>query len=381
MTTNKKSVIAVLIIVVGLASYFGYKNNLSEGIDNTVVQKVEVEQEQKITLIGTVKQLNNNSDPAKYSYELTLNSPFYDELQATGQPYVSKMPILSRDKALQESMGGYVGKEVAAKGLIEFGLAESRFLNVTAIVDMSSWNTYTNETYGYNLKFPDTYEVSPQTEKQKSQLGVDNNIGIINKSDPNGDNVIVVNVTTDKSDISLQEYENKYLKNTDYPMISGKFNGYDSLSSRGVMQNGKVVQNVFIKQNQYIYHIVIFSAASLEKEIGDIVATFRFTNGNTSPNYVSAMSILQNVPEIQLLQNDIKRLGRTTFFEAGDENGDVVKIWLYEDGFPDNHTTRIDTFNVNVKTKVITVDDVAMISGKETITLDEWKKTVKGRFQ
>lgn len=115
--------------------------------------------------------------------------------------------------------------------------------------------------------------------------------------------------------------------------------------------------------------------------IGAALFFLKFMPVGDSQNYTKAMIVLQEVPEVQALQKDILALGRTTFFEAGVEDGDLIKIWLYEGGFPDGHTTRIDTFNVNVKTKVITVDDVAMISGKESITLEEWKKTVKGRFQ
>ena len=40
--------------------------------------------------------------------------------------------------------------------------------------DTSNWKTYIN-TNGYTLKYPDTYEVIPQTERQISQLGKDNN--------------------------------------------------------------------------------------------------------------------------------------------------------------------------------------------------------------
>ena len=47
----------------------------------------------------------------------------------------------------------------------------------------ANWITYTNPTYGYSIKFPNTYEVPPQTEKQKTQLGTDNNICITLKGD------------------------------------------------------------------------------------------------------------------------------------------------------------------------------------------------------
>lgn len=38
-----------------------------------------------------------------------------------------------------------------------------------------TWKTYINPTYNYELKYPDIYKILPQTEKEKSQLGVDTN--------------------------------------------------------------------------------------------------------------------------------------------------------------------------------------------------------------
>src|SRR3989344_9202013 len=194
---NKKLLIGVIaILLVGIGFFVLAKQSSQPSVPITKSEpqaSPSVITEQKIRLIGTIKWLNP-SDPAQYSYELTLNFPFYDKLQSTGNPYVSKMPILSRDKVLQDSINGYVGKEVVAEGLMAWGLAESRYLEVNAISDMSSWETYTNKTFGYSLKFPATYQVPSQTEKQKSQLGIDNNIAIEKKSDPNGNSVIIIDV-------------------------------------------------------------------------------------------------------------------------------------------------------------------------------------------
>lgn len=233
--------------------------------------------------------------------------------------------------------------------------------------DTSNWTVYTNKTYSYSIKFPKNYEVQLGNEEQNTCIRP--NVGSPCK--------VFINTYPNKDNLSLKDYLSKqsiaFL--IDGPLIPYNFNGYDSIFNKNQLGT-----NLFTKRDLTVFHFVA-SEASSDKEIGDIVATFKFANDSISTNYISAMSILQNLPEIRLLQNDIKRLGRTTFFKAGEENGDVVKIWFYEDGFPDNHTTRIDTFNVNIKTKVITVDDVAMMSGKEFITLDDWKKTVKGRFQ
>jgi hypothetical protein len=57
-----------------------------------------------------------------------------------------------------------------------------------------------------------------------------------------------------------------------------------------------------------------------------------------------------------------------------------VTIVLFEEGFPDQHSTRIDTFMVNVTTNEIQVYTAASVPNKN-ISLEEWKKTVKERFQ
>ena len=106
---NKNLRIGVIaILLVGIGFFVLTKQNFqpSAPVTNSEPQpSPSVITEQKIRLIGTIKWLNP-SDPAQYSYELTLEYPFYDELQSTGQPYMSKMPILSRDKVLQAM--GYV---------------------------------------------------------------------------------------------------------------------------------------------------------------------------------------------------------------------------------------------------------------------------------
>jgi len=264
----------VAVIIIGLGFFVLIKQStpIVESEPQTSTSAIV---EKKITLIGIVKQLNNNSDPAQYSYELTLNYPFFDEFQSTRDrdPYVNNMPILSRDKDLQDSINGYVGKEVAMEGLMAWGLAESRYLEVSTISDLTNWKTYTNKTFKYSLKYPEAYQVSFQTEKEKNQLGVDNNIEVERKSDPSGTSVIVIDVYQDNENISLGDYMNQNSKQLGItgPLLSDRFNGNKSLANKN--QPGV---NQFLKQGLYIYHLTA-PTASQDKEIADIVATFRFT--------------------------------------------------------------------------------------------------------
>ena len=98
----------------------------------------------------------------------------------------------------------------------------------------------------------------------------------------------------------------------------------------------------------------------------------------TNSNLTEAIRLLEAIPEIQIIKEAVTKAGRKPFFTLEAENGDVVVISLRESFTEDLHTSRIDTFNVNLKSKEVTVEDVA--ANKE-ITLDEWKKTVKPRFE
>lgn len=272
---NNKNMIGLGIIIILVIGYFTLNKQSPKLSTADTVPVPQISStpvvEQKIRLAGVVKQLNNNSDPAQYSYELALDVPFYDELQSVGNP-VSKVPILSRDKALQDSINKYVGKEVAMVGLMAWGVSESRYLEVSTISDLSMWKTYTNKTFDYIVKFPENYQALIQSEKQKSQVGVDNNI-VIQKKSGSGANVIVIDVYQDKENISLDDYMNQNSKQLGItgPLHSDRFNGNESLANKN--QPGI---NQFLKQGLYIYHITA-ATASQDKEISDIVATFRFT--------------------------------------------------------------------------------------------------------
>lgn len=103
------------------------------------------------------------------------------------------------------------------------------------------------------------------------------------------------------------------------------------------------------------------------------------TNGVTgkSNNAAKAIQILQTLSEIQKIQNSVTSAGRKPFFTAEEENGDLVKISLRESFPEDAHTSRIDTFNVDLKTKIITIDDVLT---DKAIPFNEWQKTIEERF-
>lgn len=62
-------------------------------------------------------------------------------------------------------------------------LSTFKFTDQEQTIDTTSWKTYTNTTFKYQIKYPDGYQVMQQTDRQKSQLGVDENTCIASNTE------------------------------------------------------------------------------------------------------------------------------------------------------------------------------------------------------
>lgn len=129
--------------------------------------------------------------------------------------------------------------------------------------DTSNWTVYVNKTYNYSVKFPRTYELQPGNEEQNMciRLNVDSPCEVL------------INVYPNKDNLSLEDYlSNQSIAfSIDGPLIPYNFNGYDTLFDKNQLGT-----NLFIKRGLTVFRFVA-SKASSDKEIGDIVATFKFT--------------------------------------------------------------------------------------------------------
>lgn len=250
--------------------------------------------------------------------------------------------------------------------------------NVPALVQTvdqtADWKIYTNTKYNYIIKYPSTltpieipddviylHHVEFKDPKVTSMSGI---------------TVEVRNLTTLKDEIVYRKWQ------VEGHLIPGKIDSEEPITISGLSgtilnyTSGEEKFSIAIVPYQKFVYTITAQSNQLQL-YNQLLSTFKFINNPGE----TAIKILQAVPEIQIIENAVMKNGRKTLFTQGNISGDIVTVWLYEEGFPDQHTTKIDTFNVNVKSGVITVDDVAMKSGQETITLDEWKKTIKERFQ
>jgi hypothetical protein len=128
MHKNKIFLIFIVILFsICLSGYFLFQNQSAQKSPTLGDTNV------KISLTGIVNYLNP-SNPEDYSYELILDVPYYDELQASGEPNINQLPIMSTDKKINESINSFIGKKVTVEGSMEWGLAESRYLLVKNII-------------------------------------------------------------------------------------------------------------------------------------------------------------------------------------------------------------------------------------------------------
>jgi hypothetical protein len=104
-----------------------------EFTDNVNKTSTAIYTEETISLIGIVKKLEPKF-AEDYSYELVLEKPYYDELQATGQPYINSVPLLSTGTKID--LNTYFGKKTEIQGVMAWGYSESRYLQVKEIKEL-----------------------------------------------------------------------------------------------------------------------------------------------------------------------------------------------------------------------------------------------------
>jgi len=101
--------------------------------------------------------------------------------------------------------------------------------------------------------------------------------------------------------------------------------------------------------------------------------TVSITNNDVTNADTKAIQMVQAITEVQNIERSVKNTGRKPIYTPEGRDGDIVTISLRESFPNDLHTTRIDTFNVNITNGVITIEDVV---GGGQILLEEWKKKI-----
>ena len=247
----------------------------------------------------------------------------------------------------------------------------------TATGTFDNWKTYTNTKLGIEFKYP-------------SQVLVDKN-GNINFQ--NGEYVmgIASSITPETQLHALnpttldQVVADKCPNWTDMKSCSDSQPGplpnsvqFDALnrhfaSTNTIVKNGTVIYDIslgVVNPNKPIN-------MEVKKVYNQILSTVKFIATVLSDKTIKAIAMLEKNRSILYIQRVIQKNGTKAFFSPGEVNGDIVTIWFYEGGFPDQHTTRIDTFMVNTKTGEILVDDVV---NNKIISLKDWGMNIIQRF-
>lgn len=273
----------------------------------------------------------------------------------------------------------------------------SQIVPVTNLVMMANnWKTYTDTESGFSLKYPSYYFVF----KGDPSLGF-----FLATSAPKGGNgpkFLSENdvwfgasrgeATVQSLDQYLSTQQSLYSNVQKKPVMIGGISGYKIIYTFQTFAAGDTSTTIYssdgiVIKNGKLYTI---SLSSFKQDLlnnqqvlfDQMLSTFKFigssnSTSSNSKNYQKAITILQENKSIQYIQSVVAGNGRKAYLEKQSEKDNVVEISLIEGGFPDKHTTRIDTFQVNVETGEIKVVD--MVNNKN-ISPDAWGAGIAQRF-
>jgi hypothetical protein len=99
--------------------------------DRTIKDKNVQEGLEYKTAKGTLGFTKRTAPDISYDLEIILDEPFIDELNASGNPVLTKrLDISSGSDEIYKQIISNIGKNAEASGYMEWGYAESRFLSV-----------------------------------------------------------------------------------------------------------------------------------------------------------------------------------------------------------------------------------------------------------
>lgn len=91
-------------------------------------------EQSEITLTGTLKSMERPSPEINYDYQLELDTPYFDELNAQGPRNITSIVVVPENESIRQRLASNIGNAVSIEGVIEWGLAETRHLKASKIV-------------------------------------------------------------------------------------------------------------------------------------------------------------------------------------------------------------------------------------------------------
>lgn len=74
----------------------------------------------------------------EYDFQLKLDTPYFDELNAQGPSNITSIVVVPVNETIRQTLASNIGNSVSIEGVIEWGLAETRHLKATKIVEMDN---------------------------------------------------------------------------------------------------------------------------------------------------------------------------------------------------------------------------------------------------
>ena len=246
----------------------------------------------------------------------------------------------------------------------------------TPIVETSTWETYKNDQYGFEFKYPSNwikereglYSVdynSPETHNNKRILGTDLivSFGYI----PNIDSFLPVPTGVYKN---LQDY---FSKNVSFPEGLREIIYIGQISVNGYIGykviNGGHYDNfeVLFENDKGIYSLSFQSASdeshltSVQKQI---LSTFKFTANNSDTiSSDKAIDIVNNLSEVISMNKFLSSKGtKSVIYVEVQPTANNPNYQVYYGESLDDHNSRIASFMINSQNGEVKVND--LISGQ-----------------
>jgi hypothetical protein len=116
---------------------FGNQNATTENQDQILSSFEFIDQvssSTKLVFSGTLSSMERPAPDINYDFQLELDSPYFDELNAQGPRNVTSIVVVPENEAIRQTLAANVGNAVSIKGIIEWGLAETRHLKASKII-------------------------------------------------------------------------------------------------------------------------------------------------------------------------------------------------------------------------------------------------------
>lgn len=125
---NKTAILTIVLLIIfvsGVSIYY---------LTSIKSNKETLSQQGDIVFSGILQRMDRPEPKINYDYRLKLDKPYFDDLDAMGPKYVDYFIVVPNDDSVKLTLEKNIDKETSLSGVIEWGLAETRYFRVIKVL-------------------------------------------------------------------------------------------------------------------------------------------------------------------------------------------------------------------------------------------------------